>query len=117
MFSSGIHFPVRRTYLRSGEHRAGGMGLIFQDKKKRLINHGSKARGHVSSSLVAEGLAIRHALDHAISIGIPILHVASDSQQIVTAITMGIRISEIYGIFEDIAYLSSLFIDVKSSQF
>ncbi|CAA7052053.1 unnamed protein product [Microthlaspi erraticum] len=97
----------------SREHRAGGMGWIFQDKNKRQINRGSSSRGHVSSPLVAEGLAIRHALDHALSIGISVIQVASDSQQIVTAITNGNRLSEIYGILEDIAHLSSLFIEVN----
>ncbi|CAA7021923.1 unnamed protein product [Microthlaspi erraticum] len=90
------------------ERKAGGMGWTFHEDQK-LIGQGSKAMEHIGSPIVAEGMAIRLALNQALDLGFTSLHVASDSAQVITAINSGDPLSEIYGILQDISYLSLLF--------
>lgn len=58
---------------------------------------------HISSPLVAEGLAIRLVLSHALTLGFNSLHVESDSQQVINAINFETQLPEIYGILQDIS--------------
>ncbi|VVB16428.1 unnamed protein product [Arabis nemorensis] len=80
---------------------------------KEIIIQGSKAMNFVNSALTTEALAIRLALTQAIDLGFTKLSIASDSHQIVQAITTGPHLSEIYGNLHDISKFSAQFIDVS----
>ncbi|CAA7047887.1 unnamed protein product [Microthlaspi erraticum] len=89
----------------SKEHRAGGTGWTFHNQALETLNQGSKAFKNIASPLIAEGLALRQALD----LGFARLHVASDSQQLIAAINSDSIPSEIFGIVQDIAHISLSF--------
>lgn len=61
------------------ESKAAGLAWIF--------NRGTTAQDHVSSAIMAEALAIRGALLHAISLNITHIWIRSDSQALIRAIT------------------------------
>ncbi|CAA7043759.1 unnamed protein product [Microthlaspi erraticum] len=86
------------------------MGWIFHNSTSETLNQGFKAFENIASPLIAEGLAIRQALD----LGFKNLHVASDSQQLITAINSKSSLSEIFGILQDISFLSSCFSSTRS---
>ncbi|CAA7019205.1 unnamed protein product [Microthlaspi erraticum] len=50
------------------EAKAGGMGWVFLNNKQHQITKNSIAKRNVASPLIAEGLAIRHALIHALDL-------------------------------------------------
>ncbi|CAA7038820.1 unnamed protein product [Microthlaspi erraticum] len=93
----------------NGEHRSGGTAWIFHKSTSETLNQGFKAFANIASPLIAEGLAIRQALRQALDLGFNNLHVASDSQQLITAINSKSCLSEIFGILQDISFLSSCF--------
>jgi len=64
---------------------------------------------------MAEAIALFLALQYAQSIGITKLSMASDSQQLITAITSESPSTEFYGIIFDILNLSLGFADVSFS--
>ncbi|CAA7031322.1 unnamed protein product [Microthlaspi erraticum] len=94
------------------ENRAGGTGWTFHNSNLESLNQGSKGFANIASPLIAESLAIRWALRHAIDLGFKHLHVASDSQQLVEAINSKSSLSEIFGVLQDISHLSSFFLSV-----
>ncbi|CAA7027489.1 unnamed protein product [Microthlaspi erraticum] len=96
----------------SKEQKIRGMGWSLHDGNHIPITQRSTARKHIASPLIAEGLAIRYALEHALDLSFSSLHVASDWQKIIRAINSGSQLSDIYGILQDIAHLSSLFVDL-----
>ena len=60
---------------------------------------------YVSSSLIAEGLALREALFYCIAKGLRAVKCESDSLQLIRALNEETPISEIYGIIADILNL------------
>ncbi|CAA7037606.1 unnamed protein product, partial [Microthlaspi erraticum] len=52
------------------------MGWSFHDGNQIPITQRSTARKHIASPLIAEGLAIRYALEHALDLSFSSLHVA-----------------------------------------
>ncbi|CAA7061573.1 unnamed protein product [Microthlaspi erraticum] len=60
------------------ERKLGGMGWTFH-QNENLISQKNLAKRNVASPLIAEGLAIRSALEHGLDLGFHYLHVASDS--------------------------------------
>ncbi|CAA7029802.1 unnamed protein product [Microthlaspi erraticum] len=91
------------------EHRSGGHGWTFQDNKLEFLKQDSAAAANIASPLIVESIAIRSALQQALDLGIKSLHVASDSQQLINAIISNSKLSEIFGILQDISHLSLFF--------
>lgn len=61
------------------------------------------------SSLVAEGLALREAMEHAWSLGLTTLILETDSKQLVTAVEGDTNFSDLHGIVSDIISISNSF--------
>ncbi|CAA7035952.1 unnamed protein product [Microthlaspi erraticum] len=97
------------------EHRIGGLGWIFTRATGERLDQGQEAERFVSSPLMAEALAIRSALNHALEIGIACIHLKSDAQVLIRAISSQEQISEIYGILFDINALASMFTSISFS--
>ncbi|CAA7043729.1 unnamed protein product [Microthlaspi erraticum] len=85
------------------------MGWTFHDSNHLLLQQNAKAQRFIASPLVAEALAIRLALQNALDLGFTCLHVASDSNQTISAINSGIYLSEAYSVLQDISHLASRF--------
>ncbi|CAA7045734.1 unnamed protein product [Microthlaspi erraticum] len=92
--------------------KSGGMAWTFHHSNNQLITQRAIARRNIASPLIAEGLAIRNALVHALDLGFTSLHVASDSQQIIKAINSGGQTSEVFGILQDITHLALSFTEI-----
>ncbi|CAA7022494.1 unnamed protein product [Microthlaspi erraticum] len=90
----------------------GGFGWIFVDTNRAEVNRGSSAERFVTSSLMAEALSIRSALNHTLEEGISNIHLKSDSQDLIRALNMHVQIKEIYDILFDIHSLASLFTSI-----
>ncbi|XP_018454072.1 uncharacterized protein LOC108825257 [Raphanus sativus] len=69
------------------ESREAGLAWIFTDGEGREISRGCLHQQHVSSSLVAEALAIREALGHAVALNINIIWIRSDCKGLIQSIT------------------------------
>lgn len=59
------------------------------------------------SSLVAEGLALREAMEHAWTLGLTKVNFESDSTQLVAAIEGETDFSDLHGIVSDVISLSN----------
>lgn len=95
------------------EQSTAGLAWSFsRNQNERFVSH-STPYAFVISSLVAEGLAIRSAMEHAISLEMKNLVFESDSLQLVTAITEGSSYSDLYGIISHISLLSLFFNSVS----
>ena len=70
---------------------------------------------YVNSPLVAEGLALREALQFCIEKDIRQLRCETDSLLLVNALTTGQQVTEIYGILADIGCLSLAFDSISFS--
>ncbi|CAH8319615.1 unnamed protein product [Eruca vesicaria subsp. sativa] len=81
-------------------------------RNERISSHHSST-AFVISSLVAEGLAIRAAMESAIESQMSRVIFESDSLQLVTAIVEGSNYSEAHGILSDIYHLSTCFESVS----
>ncbi|XP_048604798.1 uncharacterized protein LOC125582248 [Brassica napus] len=87
-----------------------GISWIFTAPSTVEVNRGSKIQMHVSSPLLAEALAIREALQQAISLKLTHIWVRSDSQVLVRAIDRNRSSSELHGVLSDVTGLTSSFI-------
>ncbi|KAF3532292.1 hypothetical protein DY000_02042111 [Brassica cretica] len=87
--------------------KSAELGWIFTDQNLTEIRRGSLFQDHVSSALLAEGLAVRSALLHAVSSGYTNIWLRSDSQVLVKAINLKHRPSELYETLIDIASIST----------
>ncbi|KAL0642484.1 hypothetical protein Bca4012_040774 [Brassica carinata] len=85
-----------------------GLAWVFTDLQGHEINRGSLFQKHVSSARMAEVLAIRNALQHAIDLNFNTIWLKSDSQVLIGAITAGRHPTELFGVLSDIAALSRL---------
>uniref|UniRef100_A0A0D2ZR43 Uncharacterized protein n=1 Tax=Brassica oleracea var. oleracea TaxID=109376 RepID=A0A0D2ZR43_BRAOL len=88
---------------------AAGVAWSFYNTNGEIITSHSNLISYVNSPLVAEGLAMREAMDHALSLGFNRVIFESDSKQLISTITDGACFSEIHGIASDITLLSNLF--------
>ncbi|KAF2577506.1 hypothetical protein F2Q68_00001268 [Brassica cretica] len=84
-----------------------GMAWVFTNQEGLEVIHGSLAQDHVSSALMAEALAVRSALLHAIDLNFNSIWLRSDSQVLVVALSSGRHPTELYGVLSDIATISS----------
>ncbi|CAA7035631.1 unnamed protein product [Microthlaspi erraticum] len=91
------------------DSRTAGSGWIFLDSTGTEIGEGQSAERFVSSSLMAEAISIRSALNNALEKGFNDLILKSDAQDLVLALTKQEPIKEIYGLLFDIHALASLF--------
>jgi len=87
--------------------RAAGLGWTFAHEETSLESEHSSLCLNVSSSLTAEGLAMRATVTAATQANVKQLLIESDCLQLIQAINAGILISEIHGIISDIL-ISSL---------
>ncbi|XP_018515506.1 uncharacterized protein LOC108872377 [Brassica rapa] len=83
-------------------------GLGWTVKTERFEIRRKKPHGHVSSPLVAEGLAIREALLFCREHSLNDILLESDSAQLIKAINQKECIAEVHGILSDILHLSGL---------
>lgn len=89
------------------ENKVAELGWSFLKNQSEVISNHSKISHFVSSPLVAEGLALREAIEEAWTLGFRDLVVESASQILIKAITRNEKISEIYGILADIDSLAT----------
>ncbi|AEE82756.1 putative proteins [Arabidopsis thaliana] len=92
-----------------------GFGWVIRNCPELTALHYQSAARNVRLPLMAEAIALFLALQYAQSIGITKLSMASDSQQLITAITSESPSTEFYGIIFDILNLSLGFADVSFS--
>lgn len=91
------------------ESKAARVGWSFSvNQNERYLSH-SEPLSFVRSSLVAEGLAVRMAMEHAIALQFRQVIFESDSTQLVAAIVDQSGISDLHGILNDIYLLSLQF--------
>ena len=64
-----------------------GLAWTFNQQATSMTHEGSKVSDHVSSALMAEALAIREALQSAISLDITRIKINSDNQTLIRVIT------------------------------
>ena len=98
------------------ELQAAGLAWSFYGSQNERFSSHSRSIARVISSLVAEGLAIRAAMEHAIALRLKCVLFEIDSLQLVTAIEEGSSFSDLHGIISDI-YLLSNFFDSVSFRF
>ncbi|KAL0671555.1 hypothetical protein Bca4012_034259 [Brassica carinata] len=79
---------------REKSSKRSGLAWVFKDTRTKINHKESKIHDFVSSPLMAEAMAIRPAA----SLGISSIHVRSDSQTLIKAITNKQFQKEIYGI-------------------
>ncbi|XP_048623689.1 uncharacterized protein LOC125592517 [Brassica napus] len=82
----------------------------FYSNNGGMITSHSKLISYVNSSLVAEGLALREAMEHALSLGFNRVNFETDSKDLVAAIVDGACFSVIHGVAFDITLLSKAFV-------
>lgn len=90
-----------------------GLGWIFFNRSSDLSHKESKAAEHIRSPLLAEGLALLEALNHALTLGFTKLSVASDSKQLIEAIKSETHQKELHVILHDILAISTSFIEIS----
>ncbi|KAG2273662.1 hypothetical protein Bca52824_056217 [Brassica carinata] len=88
---------------------AAGVAWSFYNINGEIITSHRNLISYVNSPLVAEGLAMREAMDHTLSQGFNRVVFESDSKQLISTIKNGAWFSEIHGIASDITLLSNAF--------
>ncbi|CAN7137299.1 unnamed protein product, partial [Brassica rapa subsp. narinosa] len=96
------------------ESLQAGLGWIFF-RHKIAIGRGSEVEGPVGSPLMAEALACRSCLRHAISIDLEDINVFSDNQTLIRALNSKLAHKEIFGIVADIKDLAASFHSISFS--
>ncbi|XP_013732702.1 uncharacterized protein LOC106436291 [Brassica napus] len=86
----------------NAQTRSAGMAWIFTEQGDKEIARGSIYQEFVSSPSMAEALAIRGALQHAISLHINKISLHSDCKGLVLAISANRRSVELFGVLSDI---------------
>ncbi|KAG2302260.1 hypothetical protein Bca52824_030911 [Brassica carinata] len=92
-----------------------GCGWYFIDNETNSMLQGTKAMDYVSSPLMAEAMAIRSALLHALEAGFSKICIKSDCQALVATITSKRHSADLYVISRDIEHLSSCFLSISFS--
>ncbi|KAF3561030.1 hypothetical protein DY000_02019851 [Brassica cretica] len=93
----------------------GGLAWIFTDQEGTELNCGSLFQDHISSACMAEALAVRYALLHAMDLNINHIWLRSNSQVLIRALSSGRRSIELYGVLSDIETISSMFFSCRFS--
>jgi len=91
------------------ETKEAGFGWHFSDFLCNTERHGRSSASNVRSPLMAEALAMLHAIHQARDLGYKKLSLASDSQQLIKALNLELQSKELYGILHDILSLSLTF--------
>lgn len=98
------------------EHEVAGLAWVYSTSSSIELNRGSSLQSAVASPLVAEALAIREALWHASAQSYKRIWLRSDSQWLINAINLNLRLIELYGILSDVdALVFSDFLSVSFS--
>ncbi|KAG5397893.1 hypothetical protein IGI04_019707, partial [Brassica rapa subsp. trilocularis] len=98
------------------EVQAAGLAWsLYSNQLERISSHNQPV-AFVISSLLAEGLAIRSAMKHAIDLRMRHMVFETDSLQLVAAIADKTNFSDLHGVLSDI-YLLSIFFDPVSFRF
>ncbi|KAG2303004.1 hypothetical protein Bca52824_031655 [Brassica carinata] len=113
---TGFEVIVRSDAAWKRELQAAGLAWSFYGTQRERISSHNRSTAFVISSLVAEGLAIRAAMEHAIALQMKCVVFESDSLQLVKAIADRSSFSDLHGIISDI-YLLFNFFDSVSLRF
>lgn len=90
--------------------KGGGFGCIFKDPStSNLIHQVSGNRCFVGSAFIAEAIAVKTALLEAVNLGLRTLIIWSDSQSLISTISLQKKSVEAQGVLFDIAHLCSFF--------
>lgn len=90
-----------------------GLGWIIKNEEgSPTFTSGAR---HVSSALIAEGLALKKALSSCKDFGIKRIHCFSDSAQLIKAVSGGESYPELYGIISDVFAISCFFDELSFS--
>ncbi|XP_018448792.1 uncharacterized protein LOC108820335 [Raphanus sativus] len=81
----------------------------FRPPPALTASNGCKLQSGVASVLMAEGLAVREALCHALHIGISKIWLRSDCLSLINAISSVTKLMDLYGVLSDIERLSVSF--------
>ncbi|KAL0733728.1 hypothetical protein Bca4012_009938 [Brassica carinata] len=114
--SPGIEVICRSDAAWKKELNAAGLAWTFSDVRNERFYSQIVTCALVISSLVAEGLAMRSAMEQAIDMQPKKVNFESDSLQLISVIKGPSEFSELHGILSDIHLLSSYF-DVISFRF
>lgn len=98
------------------EVQAAGLAWSFYSNQLERISSHNQPLAFVISSLLAEGLAIRSAMEHATDLRMRHMVFETDSLQLVAAIADGSNFSDLHGVLSDI-YLLSISFDSVSFRF
>ncbi|KAL0693000.1 hypothetical protein Bca4012_060180 [Brassica carinata] len=98
---------VRADASWKGSHVVAGLGWVVYGESGQLDF--SAVEENVSSSLMAESIALREALMKCKEMGVRRLRCEADSQQLIACIRKEEPVPEIFGIVADILVLSSSF--------
>ena len=104
-----LAFTCRSDAAWKSDSRVAGGAWSFYNKQGGLMTSYSQTFSSVISPLVEEGLALRQAMEHAVSLGFGSMIFETDSKQLVAAITENQGVSDLHGILLDITLLSGLF--------
>ncbi|XP_013658105.2 uncharacterized protein LOC106362809 [Brassica napus] len=91
------------------ESSEAGLAWIFDSSTAPNVSNGCKFQPGVASVLMAEGLAVREALSHALHTGISKIWLRSDSLSLINAINSISKPMDLYGVLSDIERLSVSF--------
>lgn len=89
-----------------------GLAWILTASNGSRLNQGSMVQDSVNSPLVAEALALRSGILSAVNLEISKLHMLSDNETLIRAITNDKQISEIFGIVQDIQMIATVFVEI-----
>jgi len=91
---------------RPGISTAGLAWSFYRANGEIILSH-SKPTSFVISSLVAEGLALREAMEHAWALGLTKVIFESDSSQLIAAVEGESNFSDLHGIVSDVISFSN----------
>ncbi|KAL0742912.1 hypothetical protein Bca4012_084425 [Brassica carinata] len=92
-----------------------GCGWCIEDTSGSTLPQGQDNFSHIASALMAEALAVRSALIHAVAARFHKICIKSDCQALIAAISSKSHAADLYGIIRDIETLSSSFLFVSFS--
>lgn len=95
------------------ETNTAAYGCIFFNKEGQIIHQESCVERHVSSPLTAEALALRWTINKALSRGYNSICFNTDCRSLLVAITSRPPPAELFGIIQDIDFLSFNFAAVS----
>lgn len=95
------------------ELNLAAFGCIFKNNQGAIIHQTSRVEQNVSSSRVAEALALRWAIMTARSLDISKICFKTDCQSLLVAVRSQSPPADLYGIIQDIDQLSLSFVSVS----